>query len=287
MIRLAPMLTEAKVKKLSPQEVADKKLFGPVFHGTSEDARKEIEGGGFKIFYGHERSGNVTHGYEASDYWGGIPAPIHHLGFGIYFTTSKTIAKSFNHGTTRGLKVYFLDVPRLETINFGAPRTMMKWWLENGYDYDRSPLTTYGNPQTNLNSIREERYQATLHLTDGLKKKHDAVWFKGKGMYRLLDGDQVCVYDPNNIYEMDIKMAKKGEVGSKVVATIDIDRYNRGTVDIPKGTRGLILKKEDTKDWLTRYPGATWAHNTPFFYTIKWDKGGTMQQILDNWITPL
>ena len=86
---------------------------------------------------------------------------------------------------------------------------------------------------------------------------------------------------------MNIKMAQRGEVGSKVVAAIDIDRYNRGVVEIPKGTRGIILKKTDTTEWLKQYPGATWAQNTPYFYDIKWDKGGTMNQIVTSWITPL
>ena len=281
---LNEILVEDKIASLSPQDVADKKLFGPVYHGTSSENWSKINDDGFKVITGTARSGGVSNGYEASDYYGGFPAPIHHLGFGVYFTTSKTIAKQFNHGTTKGLSTFFLDAPNLETINFGAPRTMMKWWIENGYDYRDTPQTKFGSGQTNLAAIHAERMRATLHLTETLKAKYDAVWFKGKGMHRLLDGDQVCIFDPKSIYRLDLKLSKKGEIGSKVRAAVNIDRYNRGEITVPMGTKGMIISRKDAEQFRKDYPMATWTGNSRYLYDIKWEKGGMMHQVLDDWV---
>lgn len=285
------LMTEDKVKKLSPQEISDQKLFGPVYHGTSSDRHAKIGDEGFKVFVGSAQSGDVKQGYEISDYAGGIPAPVHHLGFGVYFTTVKEIAKKFNHGTTIGLRPYFLNVPKLETINFGSQGNMMKWWIKNGYDYRVTPETQFGGSRTEwggtrntLAAIRAEQLRATVNLTEELRSKYDAVWFKGKSMYRLLDGDQVCVYDPNNIYEMDVKLAKTGEVGSRVIAAVGIDPYGRGEIRIPMGTRGTIIHRQDARQRLKDNPLQKWLEGIDYLYEIKWDKGGRMSQVLDKWI---
>jgi hypothetical protein len=281
MITLKSLLCE-EVKKISLQTAIDGKMFGPVYHGTSAENRDKIAMNGFKVPIGHERSGEVANGFEVSDYYGGIPAPIHMLGFGVYLTTSKTIAKQFSHGTLAGNKTYFIDAPHLETINFGSPRTMMKWWMENGYDYKISPETTFGGTRTEwggtkntLPAIREERLRATINMTNYLKKRYEAVWYKGKGMYRLLDGDQVCVFDPNNIYQMDKSLIKPGEVGSKVRASHDFDPYNRGEIVVPKGTPGIITHKERPNEL------QTWASGSNYIYRVKFDKGGHQYNILD------
>lgn len=178
-----------KTPKVNRRQIGGMKLFGPVYHGTTPENQENIDDIGFKIFTGGARTGNVRHGFELGNYGvGGIP-PVHFLGFGVYFTTNKSIAKSFNLDTTRGLKTYYLHVPRLETINFGSTNTMMKWWKKHGYNLDKSD--------------EEMRVQATIALTNNLKSQFDAVWYKGKGIARLLDGDQICVYDVNNIYEYD------------------------------------------------------------------------------------
>jgi hypothetical protein len=62
-------------------------------------------------------------------------------------------------------------------------------------------------------------------MTDRLKAKYDAVWFKGKGMFKLLDGDQICVYNPNLIFKYNK----------------DLDR---GTNDLIPGDRFVV---KDTK----------------------------------------
>lgn len=238
------------VKKISPQEAKDRKMFGPVYHGTTETARQAIKDEGFKVFIGTERSGDVRQGYEASSYADSKPAPIHHLGFGVYFTTVKAIAKHFAGGTEKGLKTYYLDVPRLETINFGSPGNMMKWWVKEGYDIPRIYPLKEG---TNVPALRLE---ATKNLTNNLKSKYDAVWFKGKGIKRLLDGDQVCVFDPSRIYELDTKLAKEGEIGSKV------RRKSDGMLGVIRGKRAVTY--EPAK-----------AEQGPWYFEIKWAKGGT------------
>jgi hypothetical protein len=298
MIKLGNILNEVllseRITALSPQDVADKKLFGPVYHGTDQDTWEKIATDGFKIFQGHERSGDISHGYEVSDYYGGIPAPIHHLGFGVYFTTMKAIAKRYNHGTTKGMPVFYLDVPRLEVINWGSPRTMMKWWMENGYDFQVTDKTRFGGTRTDwggtvntLPAIREERLRATINLTNSLKERYDAVWYKGKSMFRLLDGDQVVVFDPSRIYRMDLKLAKSGEVGAKVRAKVNIDRYNRGEITVPMGTKGIIVKRIDAEKFRQDYPLAKWVEDAKYIYDIKFEKGGYQPQILDKWIDVL
>jgi hypothetical protein len=262
----------AAVTKISLAEAQNKGYFGPVYHGTSAESREQIEKEGFKVFIGHERSGDISHGYQASAYSNGKPAPIHHLGFGIYFTTSKSIAKQYNNNSLKGLKTYYLDVPRKETINFGSPNTMMKWWVANGYDIP----TVYfegKNPPSNegiTQHIAKMRLDATNHLTDFLKEKYDAVWFKGKGLHKLLDGDQICVFDPARIHEIDLSLAKGWEAGSKV------KRKSDGMVGIIQGFR-------DANEMRESHPGCkTWVKDeTNKILIVKWKKGGTESNVQD------
>ena len=232
----------AQITSISQQDAFNRKMFGPVFHGTSSNNKQKIDAEGFKIFIGNERSQNISHGYENTQYGatGNIP-PIHHLGFGIYFTTNKSIAKGFNNQTTSGLDTYFLDVPNLEIINFGSPNTMMKWWIQNGYD---------------PNLAIKDRVKATQILTDNLKSKYDAVWYKGKGLYRLLDGDQICVYDTSKIYKIDKKLNKPGEIGSKVIRLTD-------------NMKGVLLNRRPIKEEYKQF-----HNNENEFLDVKWQKGG-------------
>jgi hypothetical protein len=90
----------------------------------------------------------------------------------------------------------YIDAPRLETINFGAKNTMMKWWIENGYDM--RPVKNFSDPQ-----VAAERLEATINMTNVLKSKYDAVLYKGKGYSSMLDGNQLVVFDSHNIYRHD------------------------------------------------------------------------------------
>lgn len=298
--RFISILRES-VPGISKQEAIDRKLFGPVYHGTTEGAREEIAQNGFRIAYGEWDRSN---GYRVSNYAMGLPAPIHHLGFGVYFTTVRAIAKKFNGQTTKGLREYYLDVPRLEVINFASPDTMMKWWIANGYDFRWD-----GEPDFRRPGVEAERTRATHELTDSLKSRFDAVWFKGKTMYKALDGDQICVYDPARIFVVDQAMSKPMDVGSRVKfngttyleyghlqARLGEPDANGGRHLINQrggafhwipapGTRGVIMDKRPIEDQQRSYL-PTRAQNAAYRYTVKWARGGTHSNYLDGELDP-
>jgi len=203
------------LERISKQAASDRHLFGPVYHGTTPAGREAILKSGFKIFVGQSREGPIRHGFETGADYDGIPFPVHFLGYGIYFTTVKAIAKRFDAGA-RALKYeFYLDAPNMEIINFASPRKMMNWWIEHGYDPELA---------------KKDRVEATKKMTDVLKKKYDAVWFKGKGLRSLLDGDQVCVFDTSRIYLADASLSSGTEIGAKVRRKSD-------------GMTGIILNK--------------------------------------------
>jgi hypothetical protein len=283
------------LNKISMQTAVDRKMFGPVYHGTTTENRENIEREGFKIFVGADRGENIRHGYPGERaYAQGTPPPIHHLGYGIYFTTVKTIAKAFNVNSGKGLKTYYLDVPKLATINFASPKRMMDWWLANGYDAELAK------------SGQQGRIDATKRMTETLMKNYDAVWFKGKTMYRVLDGDQIVVFNTNNIYQIDPALAGELEIGSKVrrtndkfdyqyIYTTDSDepvRVHRAKPTISKGTIGVIIKKRPTEEILQQWvnsnqdPSTAWFKDSKYIYSVKWNKGGTEMNALDKDIEP-
>lgn len=259
----------AEDKTIPLQKAVDSRMFGPVYHGTHKDNQATIQQQGFQIF---DDPATKAHGYTYQEYHGGYPPPLDHLGFGVYFTTSKVIAIRFNGGTTKGLNTYYLDVPRLETINFGSAKNMMNWWLKNGYDGELAKQGESG------------RIMATKKLTEELKSNWDAIWFKGKGIHRLLDGDQIVVFDTSRIYMIDNKLAEPMSMGSKVISLID--RYTKRAgvepyIYVPKGASGVIMQKRSTAEITPQY-----RPDTPFYYTIKWTKGGTDYNVLEKEIQP-
>jgi hypothetical protein len=247
------------VPAISQQEAIDHDFFGPVYHGTTEEALSSIGEEGFKVFVGGAHEGPVRHGFDSRDWWGGISAPVHFLGYGVYFTTLKSLGKSY--GVVKSM--YYLDVPNLETINFGAAGTMMKWWLGHGYPPEVAKV---------------DRVAATQLMTEHLAAEFDAVWFKGKGLRRLLDGDQVCVYDPSRIYRVEQSLAPPFGVGSKVKRKSD-------------GMIGVVLKSEPLLDIVEQYPGAQWARDAMIAGAerrlwVRWRKGGTEYNLVDSDVTP-
>jgi len=253
----------APVKKLSLQEANDRGMFGPVYHGTNSENRGKIEQEGFKVHVGEARDEGISHGYNISSYAMSRPPPVHHLGYGIYFTTTKAIGKQFNNDSVKGLKQYYLDIPKRATINFGASGTMMKWWLENGYDMPE--VKDFSDPK-----VAKDRIEATKHLTEKLKSQYDAVWFKGWGLRKLLDGDQIVVFDPSKIYEVDSKLAKGLDVGAKVKRKAD------GMVGVIRGSQTI---REEHKQYAAK--GATKR------LEIKWKKGGTDLNVFDVDVEPM
>ena len=280
------------LQKISLQQAMDKSLFGPVYHGSSQENIEKIGREGFKIFYGKRGDDNVSHGYPDQQYALGYPPPVHHLGYGIYFTTVKSIAKRFNRDTTKGIKEFYLNAPRVLEINFASSAKMMQWWLDNGYDGELAKTGEQG------------RVEATKKLTDHLKSQYDAVWFKGKGFKKLLDGDQIVIFNPEKIYMIDYSLSREMEIGSKVIRKENkyriIRTYNTDTgesteestqIEVPAGAIGIIISKESTSPMIQHWKknGNTnthWAESSKYVYKVKWNKGGTEFNALDKHIQP-
>jgi hypothetical protein len=281
----APRGDYGVLPRVSPQQARDAQLFGPVYHGTSriEDIRQH----GFRFERGGlPGQGETTNGLVGDgEYALGYYPPVHWLGYGVYFTTSKTTAQRYAQG--RGgqqLGPYWLDVPRLLTINWGAPRTMMQWWLSVGFD---GPLANHGP---------RGRVAATEAMTDYLAARYDGVWFKGQGLHRLLDGDQICVYDPARIYVEDRDLAGAFEIGAKVLANdpdwgenghweypAGGDRYYVGHqryVSVPPGTRGTVRDRRPVHE------GMTWAGDAPYVLVVKWEPRGNDNNVPSNRVLP-
>lgn len=241
----------APIPVISPQEAHDtcNMSIGPLYHGAPSDVAPMIIEQGFRWEEGEARSGNSPNGYELKDYYNGCPAPVHHLGYGIYFTQVKAIAKDqFGHGSARNVvEVYILKGSRLGDINFGAPRTMMKWWNSNGYDCELAKV---------------DRISATRALTESLSSRYDAVLFRGKGLHRLLDGNQVCVYNPDILRRVDKSLSQTGEIGSRVVRKED-------------GMKGIFLGRRPIPPDISQ----KYHNGEPEFLTIKWNKGGTNSNV--------
>lgn len=300
------------VPGISKQEAINRKMFGPVYHGSSENGRQNIAQNGFQII--DPESTQRSNGYEVSNYAMNMPAPLHHLGIGVYFTTSKGIAKNYNGGTLKGLKEYYLDVPRLETINFASPNTMMRWWIAHGYDFTWPQEPTVGVSgqfsQIDFRNARPEQIRATRHMTEVLSSQFDAVWFRGKTLYKVLDGDQVCVYDPSRIYMVDPKLSQPMEVGSKVVHNqnlyIDYPHMQLVPVEIgggarrlvnpktgggiryipPAGMKGIILSKTPITPEQRRFLPPRAQNSAEYRYEVKWAKGGIQHNYYDGELDP-
>lgn len=265
-----------KLNTTTTQKASGSGLFGPVYHGSSPENLAKIRKDGFRII---KTGDDKSHGYPDQEYGHtGYPPPVDHLGFGIYFTTIKSIGKKFNNNSVRGLVKFYLDAPRLETINFGAPNTMMKWWIANGYNIDEDV----------------GQMKATENLTAQLSSQYDAVWFKGKGMYKLLDGDQVCVYNPTKIYMVEDKAASGFDLGAIVVHNGRVPGRYKGREEnyfIPaEGMKGKIVSKnpipyerfDDTmiaKMQLDPSVDKNWI-------SVKWKKGGTHSSYTEGDLVP-
>ena len=308
-MRYREVLTEAPIAVISPQQATG--MFGPLYHGTRGDP-SEIVATGFDVArsmpqgVGGSRNTPIgtSNGYPLEPYGHtGVAPPVHHLGFGAYLTTSKTIAKQFAGGTVKGMRTFYLDSPgagapgsrsRVLEINFGSPNTMMRWWREQGYDMS-----------IEATKARDTRawIAATMKLTMKLQAEYDAVWFKGRGIYRLLDGDQVCVYRPELLRVVDPKLATGLDIGAKVVHSQIIPERYRGSnvfyVDDLKeddfgnagrlaaaGWRGIFRADVEEHPTARRYPihmipppglvGVLTPTQKPPLRSVKWRTGGEM-----------
>jgi len=235
---------DAPIPEISPQE-AYNTCRGPFYHGTSSEIVDTIIERGFKWEEGEKGSEGTSAGYENTPYRGSgtdCPPPVHHLGYGIYFSAKKNIAKNnFGYGSAKNLvEVYILKSARIGEINWGSPKTMMKWWRGMGYDCELA---------------KKDRVAATKILTDKLSQQYDAVYYKGMGMYRLLDGNQLCVYNPSLLRKINKNLVQTGERGSKVRRKSD-------------GMIGILLNRRSLEGYEQFYG------EEKEFLTIKWKKGG-------------
>lgn len=286
-MKLLDIILEAAVPEITTNEAVQKNMFGPVFHGTSESGRENISKNGF-IVVDDEKAELKANGYQASNYADGKPAPIHHLGYGVYFTTKKAIAKNYNGQSQKGLKPYYIDSQRIETINFGSPNTMMKWWVANGYDFSWDNV-----PGKSFINCEKERIRATKNLTTTLKSRCDAVYYKGSGLYKLLDGDQICVFNPSGkIYSINDSDVKGLIIGGKVkIKSLDevlplISRYvskirnEQFTAEVTQEDANFYIVSNYWK--IPKDPKNTGVitaiHDTKFIrqYSVKMKKGGTI-----------
>jgi len=234
----------ASIPELSPQEIYDT-CTGPYYHGApSAEIVSTIIEKGFAWEEGEARTQSTSHGYENREYGQtGCKTPVHHLGYGVYLTETKNIAKQFGYGSAKNLvEVYITKDARMPMINFGSPNTMMKWWKSMGYDCELAKV---------------DRVAATKKLTESLASQYDAVLYKGKGIYRLLDGNQVCVYNTNILRRVNKKLSQPGERGAKVRRKVD-------------NITGKILDRRPIdKDISELY-----NNREPEFLDIQWSKGG-------------
>ena len=299
-MRLQEILSEAAIPAISPQQAHTEQMFGPLYHGTRGDLKAILATGfdtGKSMPKGvggwRDTPIGTSNGYNFEPYgYTGIAPPVHHLGFGAYFTTVKSIAKQYAGGTVKGMRTFYLASQRVLEINFGSPNTMMRWWRQQGYDLSM---------EATKSRDAQAWIAATMKLTMHLQKDYDAVWFKGKGLHKLLDGDQVCVYDTDLIRVIEPKLASGLEVGAKVVHTQVMPERYRGSnvfyLDEPKpddfrsagslagkGWRGIFRGDEEPRPGVGRYPvhwipppnivGVITPTQKPPHFSVKWSKGG-------------
>lgn len=261
------VLAEA-ISRISPAEAQERKMFGPVYHGTTEANMQSIMDKGFEVRIGNWDGDQIRNGIKDRQLTPDTQAPIHFLGYGIYLTTSQTIAKEFANG--RGArKQFYIDAPRMISINFASQDKMRRWWRDHGFDEELS---------------RKDRVAATEKMTNVLKAKYDAVWFKGKSVRgRLLDGDQVVVFDPAKIYLVDDSMANPMEIGSKVEVLKVRNDETRQYVDVDPPIVGKIMEKRAIDERFAKHhpDGAKW------FLKIKPTKGPMMWMVYDIHVRPV
>lgn len=245
---------DTSVPIISPQEAYNTCFPETFYHGTTPDLASDIIERGF-IWNIEEAGQSATrHGYE-NFYYGqtGCKSPVHHLGFGIYLTSSRTNAKRFGD---KVLQFKILKTAKIITLNKGSPNTMAAWWQEWGYDCELS---------------KKDRVQATKIMTDKISAQYQAAYFLGKGLYRrLLDGNQICIYDPSILRQINSKLAKSREIGSKVIKIKEISSSK-----IPIGSKGTLLEYRPIDEEMSQ----KYHFNEPAFLTVKWEKGGTEMNV--------
>lgn len=324
-MKIADIITEAPVRTISKQEAVDGHMFGPVYHGTSEENRHTIDQQGFKVF-GQDEEVTSRHGFLGKFHTGypGIP-PVHLLGYGIYFTPSKTVAKMYNQDSARGLVEYYLDVPRLETIGFQSTNTMWRWWLQNGYNFNPALLSRRDDPDNRYEGnylLMQEQIRATKNLTQTLAAKYDAVYLKRNAFRRGIDSEQIVVFDPNRIYRIDKNKSSGWDIGATVThnqivhyspelmqqRNLMVEPQPTGWTFItrpamdnnpnspripllkipPPGMKGVIVeKREAPRDYLPTIVDRRYLNQAQHWIAVKWQKGGVLHNYIEAELDPI
>jgi hypothetical protein len=219
-------------------------MFGPLYHGTTELDMESILDHGFSVIEGEIRT-DKKHGLRNNiEEVDGkkFRLPCDFLGFGVYMTKSKTnsnrYGKNFN-------KRFYLDTDKILKINFASFNRIAKWWIENGYD-----------PELSM----KDRVEATRKMTSRLSSKYDAVWFSGKGYGRLLDGDQVVIFNKDVIRIVEEDVVKRKDVtkiGDRIKSNSFYDLENKKEID--GDIDGVVVRRMlIPKNLIKQYGGNKW-----------------------------
>jgi hypothetical protein len=319
-MKITELLSEGPTRAISKQQAIDAKMFGPVYHGTTDENRKSIDQEGFKIF-GIDDIGNRNGFGNGGVFSNGGPSPVHLLGYGVYFTPSATVAKQYNQDSRKGIVEYYLDVPRLCEIGFTSINTMRKWWYENGFDFDN---TLYARRDETYNKyaighiIDQEQIRATHHMTEVLKSKYDGVYLKRNSFRRGVDDTQVVVFDPNRIYRIDKKMSAGWDTGSVVTHNQRIhyseehmkeygitavkqpdgwthvgryaspDRWVPLIKIPPPGMKGVVVeKREAPRNYTSSSINHRYLNQAQHWIAVKWQKGGVQHNYIEAELDPV
>jgi hypothetical protein len=240
------------LKVISKQAAIDRKFFGPVYHGTSDENRSAIAQQGFKVYGTDDIDRRNGFAGIFNTNYPGIP-PIHLLGYGVYFTTVKAVARQYNQNSMRGIVEYYIDAPRMESIGFQSTNTIWKWWVQNGYDFDPKIAALKDKPENRYAGNRlvvDEQVRATRNMTITLSSKFDAVHLRKSSFRRGVDDEQIVVFDPARIYQVDAKLAGGWDIGAVVTHNQNI-HYSPAFMQ----QYGVLAEKQpDGWTWLTRPP---------------------------------
>jgi hypothetical protein len=313
-------LTEAPLRTISKQAALDRGFYGPLYHGTTDENRATIAQQGFKVSNVDDVANRNGFGGKFNAGYPGIP-PVHLLGYGVYFTTVKAVAKQYNQNSMRGIIEYYIDAPRMGEIGFQSPNTIWKWWVQNGYNFDPKIAALKDNPANMYagnRQVMQEQLRATQNMTRTLAAQFDAIHLK-KSLYRRgVDDEQVVVFDPNRIYQIDAKMAGGWDVGAVVTHNqrvhyspefiqkydLTVEKQPNGWTWVtrgwddgrrtpliqipPPGMTGIIMGKREIPQQYRAAGGIDprMANQSSHWVDVKWKKGGVMHNYVEAELDP-
>ena len=315
-------LTEAPVKTISKQAAIDQGFYGPLYHGTTDENRATIAQQGFKVSNVDDNVGNRNGFLGKFDAgYPGIP-PVHLLGYGVYLTTVKAVVKQYNQNSMRGIVEYYIDAPRMGEVGFQSPNTIWKWWVQHGYDFDPKIAALKDDPANRYAGnakVMQEQIRATQHMTQTLASEYDAVHLRAAKYGRSIDAEQVVVFDPNRIYQIDAKLASGWDIGSVVTHNqrihyspefmkehdLKIEKLPNGWTAVTRGwpdrpdrtaliqipppnMTGTIVSKHEIPEQYRARGGIDprLANQSNYWIGVKWKRGGVINNYIEGELDP-